>query len=104
MGNVWELSENQVREKRQFGLSIAGLIQAGGEVFYKNIFLNQANKADKRKLKQKIQIVFQDPYNSLNPRMTVGDIVSEGLLVHYRLSDAERNRRVRGCVKRSWIG
>ncbi len=80
--------------KTTLGLSIAGLIQAGGEVCYKNISLNQANKADKRKQKQKIQIVFQDPYNSLNPRMTVGDIVSEGLLVHYRLSDAERKRRV----------
>ncbi len=80
--------------KTTLGLSIVGLVRGLGDVCYQNIDINQMNKREKFELKQKIQIVFQDPYNSLNPRMTVEDIVSEGLLVHFNLSDQERKQRV----------
>jgi oligopeptide transport system ATP-binding protein len=47
-----------------------------------------------RPLRKSLQAVFQDPYGSLSPRMTVGEIVSEGLLVHApQLNRAERDRR-----------
>jgi len=48
-----------------------------------------------RARRRDIQIVFQDPYGSLSPRMPVGDIVGEGLKIHFRqLSPAERDRKV----------
>jgi oligopeptide/dipeptide ABC transporter ATP-binding protein len=47
-----------------------------------------------RQLRRRIQIVFQDPYSSLNPRMTIGDAVAEGLEIHRILPKAEIPRRV----------
>jgi microcin C transport system ATP-binding protein len=46
-----------------------------------------------------MQIVFQDPYGALSPRMTVGEIVGEGLAVHERLSKAERDARVAAALE-----
>jgi microcin C transport system ATP-binding protein len=46
-----------------------------------------------------MQIVFQDPYGALSPRMTVGEIVGEGLAVHEKLSAAERDARVAEALR-----
>src|SRR5256884_9922297 len=51
-----------------------------GHVFFKNTDLTQMRGEKLRRTRQEIQMIFQDPYASLNPRMTVGDIVSEPLL------------------------
>ena len=48
-----------------------------------------------RKLRRDMQIIFQDPYASLNPRMTIGDIIGEPLDVHKIGTPAERQERVR---------
>ena len=48
-----------------------------------------------RPLRRELQIVFQDPYGSLSPRLTVGEIVTEGLLVHEPSLTAQRSRRAR---------
>jgi oligopeptide transport system ATP-binding protein len=47
-----------------------------------------------RKMRRKMQIIFQDPYSSLNPRMTVGSIVGEGLAIHKLAKGKERQERV----------
>ncbi len=44
--------------------------------------------------KKDVQIIFQDPYASLDPRMTIGEIISEGMDVHFHLSEAEKTKRV----------
>jgi len=53
-----------------------------------------------RTLRRKMQMVFQDPFASLNPRMTIGDIVGEGLDIHHLASGVERRNRVVGLLER----
>jgi oligopeptide/dipeptide ABC transporter ATP-binding protein len=52
-----------------------------------------------RRLRRRIQIIFQDPFSSLNPRMTVGAIVREGLTIHKLAAGAEADRRVRQLLE-----
>ncbi|GAA0316263.1 ATP-binding cassette domain-containing protein [Bacillus carboniphilus] len=53
------------------------------------------SKEDQKRFKQRMQMIFQDPYSSLNPRMTVQEIISEGLLIHRpNMSKQERDARV----------
>ena len=53
-----------------------------GEVWFKGVNVTALKKADLRVLRREMQIVFQDPYASLNPRMTVGAIIGESLIIH----------------------
>jgi peptide/nickel transport system ATP-binding protein len=67
---------------------------AGGEE-YKDVDVVQASRKMLKALRRDMQIIFQDPYSSLNPRMTVGAIVGEPLLVHGISKGREREDRVR---------
>lgn len=53
-----------------------------GEILYSGIDLARASKSQIRKIRKDIQIIFQDPYSSLNPRQTVQEIITEPLLIH----------------------
>ena len=69
--------------KTTFGRSILRLNDAtGGSIKYDGEDVLSLGRKDMRRLRQKIGMVFQDPYGSLNPRMTVGNIVAEPMLVH----------------------
>jgi oligopeptide transport system ATP-binding protein len=63
-----------------------------GTVIFNGKNLTKISRADMRQVRRDLQVVFQDPYASLNPRMTVGDIVSEPLLVH-DIGDRSSRRR-----------
>jgi oligopeptide/dipeptide ABC transporter ATP-binding protein len=65
-----------------------------GKIFYKGNDINALNLEQMRKLRQKMQIVFQDPYASLNPKMTVGAIIAEPMIVHNICDKAAREKRV----------
>lgn len=54
----------------------------GGEILFDGKNLVDLNQKSMRALRQKIQVIFQDPYSSLNPRMKIGDIISEPMKVH----------------------
>jgi oligopeptide transport system ATP-binding protein len=54
---------------------------------------------DLRKMRRKMQMIFQDPYASLDPRMTVGEIISEPLLVHGVVTESEANERVKELLE-----
>ncbi len=76
--------------KTTVGRTMLRLIEpTDGNVFYndKNVF--KQNHSQMKKLRKEMQIVFQDPYGSLNPRMTVGGIVGESLRVHTKLSGSQ---------------
>lgn len=66
----------------------------GGEVIFEGKDLAKLPTQDMRKMRRDIQMIFQDPYASLNPRMNVGRIVAEPLIVHGVGSDKERQDRV----------
>ena len=70
------------------------MISYEGDVFFKGKDLNSNSSKEKKELKKNIQIVFQDPYGSLSPRMTIGEIVGEGLGVHFNLSKKERELKI----------
>lgn len=69
--------------KSTTGRTILRLIEkTSGNVYYKDKDLYSLNKKELRKLRPELQIIFQDPYSSLNPRMTVGEIIGEALVDH----------------------
>src|SRR5256886_10287278 len=65
-----------------------------GEAFLEGRSIFKANKKQLNDIRREVQIIFQDPYGSLNPRMSVGEIVGEGLLVHGVGSAHDRERIV----------
>ena len=72
-----------------------------GSVFYKGTDITQLKGRELRRLRRNIQIIFQDPYSSLNPRMTVGDIVSEPWDIHPDVvPPKDRQRRTRELLER----
>lgn len=71
-----------------------------GEVFFNGQALTTLKKSSLRHLRRNLQMVFQDPYASLNPRMRVGDIVGEGLLIHGLGDKAARQRKVQAMLER----
>jgi ABC-type oligopeptide transport system ATPase subunit len=75
---------------------VAGLVKpAAGEVLLGGRNVVGARRGTLREIRRDMQMVFQDPYSSLNPRMTVEDLVGEGLLVHgLRTDRAARRERV----------
>jgi oligopeptide transport system ATP-binding protein len=82
--------------KSTTGFCILQLIKpTSGSVRFMGKELTELPRGELRKLRREMQIVFQDPYSSLNPRMTVGDIVAEPLIVHGIGSRSSRRARVR---------
>ena len=76
--------------KSTLGKAIANLINFEGKISFNGKEISKSSK----EIKKHIQIVFQDPYGSLSPRMTVGEIVGEGLGVHFKLTKAEAESRI----------
>jgi len=79
--------------KSTLGRAILQLTSAtGGRILYKGEDLLQMSAAGLRALRKDIQIIFQDPYSSLNPRMTIGEAIAEPLLVHGLVDTAAKRK------------
>ena len=87
--------------KSTFGKTLLGLHdKTAGEVRFRGEVLPAKYRAaDYQRLAGNMQMIFQDPYSSLNPRMTVGEIVAEGLRLHTGVSNAMARERVA-----EWLG
>ncbi len=81
--------------KTTLGLALSRLISSKGRISFIGQSIDAYSYAMMKPLRNRLQVVFQDPYGSLSPRMSVGDIIAEGLKVHETsLSYEERDRRV----------
>jgi len=81
--------------KTTVGRSILRLVEpTDGEIYFEGRDIVKLNEKEMQKLRRDMQIVFQDPYWSLNPRMMVKDIVSEPLETHLKLGKKDRDERV----------
>lgn len=82
--------------KTTLGRTLLRLIEpAAGKIFYEGTDLTAKKKDELRSLRKNVQIIFQDPYSSLNPRLTIGSAISEPLKVHHLFStDKARKEKV----------
>ena len=78
--------------KSTLGLAILRLIHSKGGIFYAGEAINGLSQKQIRPLRRDIQVVFQDPFGSLSPRMSVSDIIGEGLRIH-KMGNAEEQER-----------
>ncbi|MAU94710.1 MAG: microcin ABC transporter ATP-binding protein [Fulvimarina sp.] len=81
--------------KTTLGLALSRMISSTGEISFDGERIDTRSFKAMKPLRRKMQIVFQDPYGSLSPRMSIADIIAEGLSIHERgLSAEARDKRV----------
>ncbi|TMT85732.1 ABC transporter ATP-binding protein [Haloterrigena sp. H1] len=86
--------------KTTLGRTLVGLLEpAAGSVSYRGTDLTACSRAELRALRSEIQYVFQDPLSSLNPQLSVAEIVGEALDVHDVVPPARRDERVRELLE-----
>jgi ABC-type glutathione transport system ATPase component len=82
--------------KTTTGRAVLRLIEpTAGEIVFDGVDVRALGAGDLRRLRRHMQLVFQDPFSSLNPRMTVGATIREGLTIHRLAEGAAADRRVR---------
>ncbi len=81
--------------KTTLGLALLRLERSQGDIYFNGMSLHEMTESAIRPLRKDFQVVFQDPYSSLSPRMTVEQIISEGLQLHFpQLSKQQRHQRI----------
>lgn len=81
--------------KSTLGRTVMGIYQpTTGQIIYNGEAIHIKNSKDRLAYAKKAQMIFQDPYASLNPRMTVGDIIEEGMIIHNMYDESRRKERV----------
>ncbi len=87
--------------KTTVGRTLLRLLEpTSGSVIFDGQDVFEMGRLELRQLRRRMQIIFQDPYGSLNPRMTVGAIIGEGPLIHQMGTKAERRERVEYLMSR----
>ena len=81
--------------KSTLARALLRLIDFKGQVLFKGQDISALNPGQLRTIRRQMQLIFQDPFGSLSPRMTIGDVIGEGLLIHEnQLSRAQREQNV----------
>lgn len=100
-GEVFGLAGESGSGKTTIGRLIIGLLQpTEGTVCFDGIDLNWLRPEELRMLRRRMQVIFQDPMASLNPRMTLGDSISHGLKIHYPEKSAEHRQMTLEIMER----
>lgn len=87
--------------KSTMGRSVLRLLEpTSGQILFEGKNFTALNKKELRKSRSEFQIIFQDPYASLDPRMTIGDIIAEPLDIQLKLPEKERMERVLKMMER----
>ncbi len=91
--------------KSTLSLTLIGLEKATeGTILFEGADITHLNDRERKAIRQRIQMIFQDPYESLNPTQTIEEIVSEPLVVHgLAMNPAERKERVRRALEDSGL-
>ncbi|WP_339756110.1 ABC transporter ATP-binding protein [uncultured Hoeflea sp.] len=86
--------------KTTLGLALMRLIRSEGEIYFNKLPLHERSFKQMKPLRSSMQVVFQDPFGSLSPRMSIADIVGEGLAIHARdVSARDRDRLVADALE-----
>jgi len=86
--------------KTTFGRTLIRLIEpTAGSVIYKNVDIFKLKGSELKNYRRKLQIIFQDPYDSINPRLTIRDVVAEGLLVNKLVSKDKVDEAVASALE-----
>jgi len=86
--------------KTTLGLALTRLISSKGRIAFVGKDIDAYSFGEMRPLRNRMQVVFQDPYGSLSPRMSIADIIGEGLKIHEKaLTDGERDARVAAALE-----
>lgn len=81
--------------KTTLGMALLKLESSSGDILFDGHALNHMNESSIRPLRKEFQVVFQDPFSSLSPRMTIEQIIGEGLQLHYpQLSKQQRRQQI----------
>lgn len=78
--------------KTTLGMSLLKLVHQAGRIYFNNSRIDNLTPLQLKPLRSDFQVVFQDPYGSLNPKMRVFDIIAEGLLIHRKNYNEEQIR------------
>jgi microcin C transport system ATP-binding protein len=85
--------------KTTLAMAILQLLRYEGEITFLGKNLNECTDSELRKIRNQFQIVFQDPYSSLSPRMTIRQILSEGIVEYENISSSKLNERCELLIK-----
>nr|WP_290665897.1 dipeptide ABC transporter ATP-binding protein [Ardenticatena sp.] len=78
--------------KTTVGRTILRLVEpTSGKVYFDGVDLSTLNPSEMKRMRREMQIIFQDPYSSLDPRVVIGDQIAEGLIIHGVKDKAERD-------------
>jgi peptide/nickel transport system ATP-binding protein len=85
--------------KSTFARAVLRLVEpTGGSIFFDGVDVTSLGGGELRRMRKRMQMIFQDPYASLNPRMTIGSMLAEPLRVHQLARGGEATRRARELI------